>query len=95
MYLLLILITSLTFLSTDGKAEEKPRVFVFTDINIDSGDPDDRQSLIHLFWYANELQIEGIVPDRWNARGFEACQLVIDAYTKDYNEYASKSNRKL
>jgi hypothetical protein len=24
----------------------KPRVFVFTDINIDAGDPDDRQSLV-------------------------------------------------
>jgi len=41
--------------------EAKPRVFVFTDINIDKGDPDDRQSLVHLLWYADELQIEGIV----------------------------------
>ena len=70
-----------------GKAESKARVFVFTDINIDSGDPDDRQSLIHLFWYANELQIEGIVPDRWNAMGLEACELVLDAYAKDYEAY--------
>lgn len=29
---------------------------LFTDINIDKGDPDDRQSLIHLLWYADELQ---------------------------------------
>ncbi|MDF1573143.1 MAG: DUF1593 domain-containing protein [Bacteroidales bacterium] len=62
-------------------AKENPRVFVFTDINIDSGDPDDRQSLIHLLWYANELQIQGIVPDRWNARSVEACNMVVDAYT--------------
>jgi hypothetical protein len=62
----------------------KPRVFIFTDINIDSGDPDDRQSLVHLLWYADELQIEGIVPDRWYARGFEACTLAVEAYAKDY-----------
>jgi len=30
------------------QSQNTPRVFVFTDINIDSGDPDDRQSLIHL-----------------------------------------------
>jgi hypothetical protein len=70
-----------------AKCDTPPRVFVFTDINIDSGDPDDRQSLIHLLWYANELKIEGIVPDRWNAKGLEACQMVADAYSKDYTEY--------
>ncbi len=64
-----------------------PRVFIFTDINIDSGDPDDRQSLIHLLWYANELDICGIVPDRWDAQGLEACLLVNEAYAKDYMTY--------
>ncbi len=68
-----------------------PRTFIFTDVNIDSGDPDDRQSLIHLLWYANELEIEGIVPDRWNARSAEACNLVIDAYAKDYREFSFHS----
>jgi hypothetical protein len=65
----------------------KHRVFVFTDINIGGGDPDDRQSLVHLFWYANELEILGIVPDRWNKQGMEACQLGIAAYRKDYKKY--------
>jgi hypothetical protein len=69
------------------KSEKRPRVFVFTDINIDSGDPDDRQSLIHLLWYANELRIEGVVPDRWNAHGLEACQLAAVAYATDYMQY--------
>lgn len=69
-----------------GFAKEKPRVFVFTDINIDSGDPDDRQSLVHLFWYANELQIEGIVPERWNARSVEACELALYSYALDYKK---------
>jgi hypothetical protein len=65
----------------------KPRVFVFTDINIDSGDPDDRQSLVHLLWYANELELVGVVPDRWEARGLEACQLAAAAYEKDFREF--------
>ncbi len=65
----------------------KHRVFVFTDINIGGGDPDDRQSLVHLFWYANELEILGIVPDRWNAKGMEACLMAVDAYRKDYEKY--------
>lgn len=69
------------------KPKKNPRVFIFTDINIDAGDPDDRQSLIHLLWYANELQIEGIVPERWNARSVEACNQVIDAYNQDYQKY--------
>ncbi|MGL4631337.1 MAG: nucleoside hydrolase-like domain-containing protein [Leadbetterella sp.] len=68
-------------------SQNKRDVFVFTDINIDAGDPDDRQSLIHLLWYADELNIKGIVPDRWNAKGYEACQLVLDEYKKDFAKY--------
>ncbi|MFW5756901.1 MAG: nucleoside hydrolase-like domain-containing protein, partial [Tangfeifania sp.] len=71
-------------------SQNTTRVFVFTDINIDSGDPDDRQSLVHLLWYANELRIEGVVPERWNASGLEACELVAEAYAKDYFEYNFK-----
>jgi len=88
-FILLVLWGSL-MISCKEKEEPRPRVFVFTDINIDSGDPDDRQSLIHLLWYANELKIEGIVPDRWNAQGYEASELVLDAYKKDYKEYGFK-----
>lgn len=84
-YLIAILLLARVFIP--GTALEVPRVFVFTDINIDSGDPDDRQSLIHLFWYANEVEIEGVVPDRWNARGLEACLMALDAYRKDFTEY--------
>jgi hypothetical protein len=84
---LLILSVFLVMFSCQQKKETRPRVFVFTDINIDSGDPDDRQSLIHLLWYANELDIQGIVPDRLDARGLEACQLAVEAYEKDYAEF--------
>lgn len=77
----------LSVLACRKENTEHPRVFIFTDINIDAGDPDDRQSLVHLLWYANELDIEGIVPDRWGAQGLEACQMAVDAYAKDFNTY--------
>ena len=86
---LLISIFLLLLFSCSPEDEKRPRVFVFTDINIDSGDPDDRQSLIHLLWYANELDIQGIVPDRWDACGLEACQLAVAAYEKDYTDLNS------
>lgn len=72
------------------QSQNTPRVFIFTDINIDSGDPDDRQSLVHLLWYADELRIEGVIPERWNASGLEACQLAANAYSEDYRNYNFK-----
>ena len=65
----------------------KPKVFVFTDINLIGGDPDDRQSWIHLLWYADELDILGVVPDYWNGKGYEACLEGIEAYATDYTKY--------
>lgn len=88
---LVVMLLSILMVSLREKEKPRPRVFVFTDVNIDSGDPDDRQSLIHLLWYADELKIEGIVPDRWNAKGYEACELVFEAYEKDYDTYGFKS----
>ena len=79
-----ILSLSLTICLATFADATGPRVFIFTDINIDAGDPDDRQSLIHLLWYADELQIEGIVPDRWNAGGAKACHLALNAYAADF-----------
>lgn len=40
------------------KFEEKPRVFITTDI---SNEPDDAESLVRLLLYGNELSIEGLV----------------------------------
>jgi len=62
-------------------------VFVLTDINLVGGDPDDRQSLIHLLWYANELDIVGIAPDYWKGKGYEASLEAIAAYEKDYTTH--------
>nr|MBI1232492.1 DUF1593 domain-containing protein [Cytophagales bacterium] len=68
-------------------ADAKPRVIVFTDINIGGGDPDDRQSLVHLLWYADELDIAGIIPYRWNKSSLEACRLAANAYAADFHAF--------
>ncbi len=41
----------------------KPRFLVLTDIG---GDPDDQQSLVRLLVYANEFDLEGIIPEHWD-----------------------------
>lgn len=81
----LILTSLLLCASALGASPGPPRVFVFTDINIDQGDPDDRQSLLHLFWFADELSIQGIVPERWNAGSVKACELAVAAYAQDHD----------
>ena len=86
-YKVILVASSLIGGSSFVQSQEKIPVFIFTDININSGDPDDRQSLIHLLWYSDQLDIKGIVPERWNARSIEACKLAIDSYAQDYYEY--------
>jgi hypothetical protein len=48
----------LAVLTLAARADDRPRLFVLTDIG---GDPDDQQSLVRLLVYANEFQIEGLV----------------------------------
>jgi hypothetical protein len=85
-----LLASLILLLASCRQPDPKPRVFIFTDINIDAGDPDDRQSLVHLLWYGDEVDIAGIVPDRWDARGFEACQMAVEAYEIDFDTYNFK-----
>jgi hypothetical protein len=85
--ILSVLISSWGCTEQGDQDNPKPDVFIFTDINIDKGDPDDRQSLIHLLWYSNELNIKGIVPDRFDAGGYEACMLATEAYSDDYKRF--------
>ena len=73
-----------------SRATELPRVIITTDINAGRGDPDDRQSLCHLLWYANTLDIRGIIPDRFSPSAIEACTLALDCYQKDFNAPKTK-----
>ncbi|MEL6254632.1 MAG: nucleoside hydrolase-like domain-containing protein [Bacteroidota bacterium] len=61
-----------------------PRTLITTDINLLGGDPDDNQSLIHLFWYADELDIVGIIPDNWKAEGPDAALTGLEKYREDF-----------
>jgi len=65
---------------------DRPRVLVTTDINIDRGDLDDRQSMAHLLMYADEVNLRGIIPYRFNAGGVEATLAAMDAYEQDYQD---------
>lgn len=68
----------------------KPRVIVTTDINILHGDPDDRQSWVHVLWNLDQLDLRVITADR-SVEGPEigalrACHLAVDAYARDFND---------
>lgn len=67
----------------------RPRVIVTSDINIMHGDPDDRQSLVHLLLYLNVLDVRAIVADRsveaTDCGALRACHLAIDAYALDFD----------
>ncbi len=72
------------FLSTlFGQSLEKNRVIILTDIE---ADPDDTQSLIRLFLYANQIDIKGIVATTscWQTKNIhpESIHKLIDAYAK-------------
>jgi hypothetical protein len=54
----LMISVALAFTSLNVDAQEKPRLFVLTDIG---GDPDDQMSMVRLLTYSNQIDIEGLV----------------------------------
>ena len=83
--LLFSLLFFLPLIHISGTEGQKPRVIILSDINNVGGDPDDKQSMGHLFVYANEVDIKAIVPDYWNGKGIEATGEALDVYEKDFN----------
>jgi len=77
----------------ESTERQLPSVIVLTDINNVGGDPDDKQSMAHLFMYANDVEIKAIVPDYWNGKGYEATMEAVDAYEMDFlnPDYAFKA----
>ncbi|WP_425635889.1 DUF1593 domain-containing protein [Algoriphagus yeomjeoni] len=67
----------------------KNRIIVSTDIG--GSDPDDYQSLVHLFLYADTLEIVGIVSSPPYEGRKEHILEVIDAYKKDYPKLIAHS----
>ncbi|KAF5019317.1 hypothetical protein F66182_8674 [Fusarium sp. NRRL 66182] len=64
-----------------ARTAHKPRLFVLTDV---SNEPDDQMSLVRLFTYANEIDIQGIAvtTSTWmkNKIDYEALVGVLDGY---------------
>jgi hypothetical protein len=90
----LLLLVFTLFAFSCSKKDINPRVIITTDIQVCCGDPDDIQSLCHLLWYANELDIKAIIPDNFGSGeepgGITAAERVIELYRLDYSDTANK-----
>ncbi len=76
----------------EGKTEIKPyRVLISTDIG--GTDPDDFQSMVHLFLYADTLEIEGLISSPFGPGRKEHILQVIDQYEKDYPNLKTYSEK--
>ncbi len=62
----------------------KPRVLISTDVG--GTDPDDYQSLIHLFMYADLFQLEGLISSPFGGGTVQDIHRVIDDYETDYGK---------
>ena len=77
--------------ASDKKVGKPYRVIVSSDIG--GTDPDDFQSMIHLFLYADVLDIEGLISSPFGPGRKEHIMKVIDQYEKDYPNLATYSNK--
>lgn len=71
--------------------ESKYRVIISTDIG--GTDPDDFQSMVHLFLYADTLEIEGLISSPFGPGRKEHILEVIDQYEKDYPSLKTYSEK--
>lgn len=72
------------------KEVPKNRILVSTDIG--GNDPDDYQSMVHLFLYADTLEIVGLISSPPFAGRKKHILEVIDAYEKDYPKVLAQSS---
>lgn len=71
--------------------ESKYRVIISTDIG--GTDPDDFQSMVHLFFYADTLEIEGLISSPFGPGRKEHILQVINEYEKDYPNLKTYSGK--
>lgn len=74
-----------------GPELSKHRVIVSTDIG--GTDPDDFQSMVHLFLYADTLEIEGLISSPFGPGRKEHILQVIDQYENDYPNLKAYSGK--
>ena len=96
---LLLIISGSLFLSPDQadaarqaeRSEQRHRVLVSSDIG--GTDPDDFQSMVHLFVYADRFEIEGLISSPFGPGRKEHLLEVINHYERDYPNLKSYSSR--
>ncbi|MGF1638616.1 MAG: nucleoside hydrolase-like domain-containing protein [Cyclobacteriaceae bacterium] len=77
-----------------SKGQPLPRVIVITDLNQTENATGDKQSLAHLFMYADMIEIAGIIPANWEGDGYNATIETWKAYKADYNNPAFRFRQK-
>jgi hypothetical protein len=87
----LLIISTLLQPWCSSAAEIRHRIIVSTDIG--GTDPDDFQSMVHLFAYADRFDIEGLISSPWGAGRKDHILEVIQEYEKDYPSLRSHSPR--
>ena len=87
-----LLITILLFWSCNNtENKDLPRVIVSSDIG--GNDPDDYQSMVHLFVYADRFDIAGLISSPPFAGRKEHIEEVLHAYAADYQKLKKHSDR--
>jgi Protein of unknown function (DUF1593). len=99
MKFLFSLLTVCLFYACSTAAPLKPRIVVLTDIAPNQIEPDDMESIIRLFAYADLFEIEGLVATTgWSSGGDKADWIhfiheAIAAYEKDLPNLQKRSNQ--
>lgn len=86
LYFILLLVLS----TGNSNIADKPRVIISTDIG--GSDPDDYQSMVHFFLYADRFEIEGLVSSPPKQGRKEHIEEVIHAYKQDFKNLRRYSN---
>ncbi len=90
--ILFIAILTMGIYSCSGQRDDitKPRIIVSTDIG--GTDPDDFQSIIHLFMYADLFEIEGLISSPYGPGRKSDILDMIDLYEKDLPKLVKHSS---
>ena len=86
---IILIITAIIMIGFSANAQQKPRIFISTDIG--GTDPDDFQSMIHLLMYADLFQIEGLVSTSFQTGRKKDILDMIDLYEKDLSKLKKHS----
>lgn len=79
------------FLNYSCSITDKPKTRILISSDVGGTDPDDFQSTIHLFMYADLFQIEGLVSSPYGNGRIDDFKSIIDYYAKDYNQLKMQS----